>query len=264
VSATADDLPQRRAPYDALATAAELRAEYVGASGYGLAYGSHADGTAHTASDLDLLLVGQETLTVERQQALIRDVIRLHERHGFGLDQEVSYSSKLHATAVEVWEAVALGGFGLTADGEVIVDPVIVEPWFLDSRAFKLRLVLNALTVPHVFLGGDAPLYERHREQAERSVTLLALSLVDSREVPTTHELLRALTGDPEGACGEDFLGYDEGPSRSPALFSLLQRGLSALAQVGVVDTPDGIRLNPNRAERRRRLRALHAPLVGV
>ncbi len=261
MSAGADDLPQRRAPYDALAAAAALRARYVGTGGYGLAYGSHADGSAHAMSDLDLLFVGEEPLPAGRQQMLIRDVIQLHKQHGLGLDQEVSYSSKLHATAAEVGEAVALGGFGLTADGEVAVDPVVVEPWFLDSRVFKLRLILNALTVPHVFLGGDGQLYECHREQAERSVTLLALSLVDTREV-TTPELLRALTVDPEGACGEDFLGYNDGPSRSPALFSLLQRGLSSLMSAGVVDSPDGIQLKQDRAERFRQLQALRSPLA--
>ncbi|MCG6494556.1 hypothetical protein [Kitasatospora sp. A2-31] len=257
--------PQRNTtPYDVFEAAVMLRAEYVGAKGYGLAYGSHADGSAHASSDLDLLFVGFEVLPSERLRALTRDVIGLHRRHGLGLDQEVSYTSKLHATAYEVEEAIALGGFAVTPKGEVTVDPVVAEPWFLDSRLFKLRLVLNALTVPHVFLGGDTAAYERHRNRAERSVALLALALVDRDEEFTVHDLLRALTGDAGGVCGEDHLGYDEVLGRSPALFSSLQRGMSRLLADGVVSTRNGIHLRQDGDQRRRLLRVLREPPVGV
>ncbi|MCX5211853.1 hypothetical protein OG689_21610 [Kitasatospora sp. NBC_00240] len=265
---TADDhlLPRQhnRSPYDVFGAAAMLRAEYVGADGYGLAYGSHADGSAHASSDIDLLFVGVEVLPSERLHALTRDVIGLHQQHGLGLDQEVSYASKLHATVYEVEDAITLGGFAVTPEGEVTVDPVVAEPWFLDSRLFRLRLVLNALTVPHVFLGGDAAAYERHRNRAERSVALLALSLVNEDEEFTVHDVLRALTGDPGGVCGEDHLGYDEALGRSPALFSSLQRGMSPLVADGAVSTRDGIHLRQDSDQRRQLLRALRETPVGA
>ncbi|MFE4516231.1 hypothetical protein ACFRMQ_18785 [Kitasatospora sp. NPDC056783] len=256
--------PHDRTPYDVFGAAAGLRAEYVGTDGYGLVYGSHADGSAHASSDLDLLFVGVEALPSERLQALTRSVIGLHQRYGLGLDHEVSYTSKLHATVGEVEEAIALGGFTVTSEGEVTVDPVVAEPWFLDSRPFKLRLVLNALTVPHVFLGGDATTYERHRSRAERSVALLALALAGEDAEVRIHDVLRALTGEPGGVCGEDHLGYGEASGRSPALFSSLQRGLSPLMADGAVNTRDGIGLRQDGDQRRRLVRALREAPVGT
>ncbi|MFE4971510.1 hypothetical protein ACFRAR_05250 [Kitasatospora sp. NPDC056651] len=259
-----DPRPHSGTPYDVFEAAAALRAEYVGTGGYGLAYGSHADGSAHASSDLDLLFIGVEVLPPERLRALIRGVIGLHRRHGLGLDHEVSYAGKLHATVDEVEEAIALGGFTVTPEGEVTVDPVVAEPWFLDSRLFKLRLVLNALTVPHVFLGGDVVAYGRHRGHAEQAVALLALSLVDEDEEFRIHDVLRALTGDPGGVCGEDHLGYDEASGRSPALFSSLQRGMSPLMADGAVSTRDGIHLRQDPDRRRRLIRALRETPVGA
>ncbi|MFD8316216.1 nucleotidyltransferase domain-containing protein [Kitasatospora purpeofusca] len=245
-----------------LADACALRAAHL-TDGYGLAYGSHTDGGAGATSDLDLLLVGDEPLTAEQVRALTGDVIGLHRRHGLALDQEVSYESKLHATTGQVERATALGGFTATAEGDIVVDPVVVEPWFLNSAPFKLRLTLNALTVPHVFLGGDLALYDRHRLRAERAVALLALSLLEGHEEFTAGDAAAALLGRPPQH-GEDFLGYDERACRPAALFGLLQRALAALEQEGAVSTGGGVRLRQYPERRRQLVLELAAQVAGA
>ncbi|MGA5819911.1 hypothetical protein ACPC54_18865 [Kitasatospora sp. NPDC094028] len=258
-------VPHQRGPAarTLLADACALRAAHLAGGGYGLAYGSHTDGGAGAASDLDLLLVGAEPLTADRARALTDDVIGLHRRHGLALDQEVSYESKLHATTGQVERATALGGFTITAAGDIVVDPVVAEPWFLNSMPFKLRLVLNALTVPHVFLGGDLALYDRHRLRAERAVALLALSLLAEREEVTVDEAAAVLLGTaPQN--GEDWLGYDERACRPSALFGLLQRALGTLEQEGALSTSGGVRLRQRPKRRRQLLQELTAQVVSA
>ncbi|MFF2040886.1 hypothetical protein ACFVVX_10690 [Kitasatospora sp. NPDC058170] len=255
--------PRSVASCEVLAEAVALRAAHLGTGGYGVAYGSHTDGSAGPTSDLDLLLVGTEPLLPERMRTLADDVISLHRRHGLGLDREVSYDSKLHATTGQVDQATWLRGFTLTADGDIAVEPVVAEPWFLESPAFKLRLILNALTVPHVFLGGDVALYEHHRTRAERATALLALALLGDREETTVGDAVAVLRGDPAGPHGEDFLGHTERAGRAPALFSALQRALGALEREGVISTCDGVLIRQYADRRRALLRELVSPAVG-
>jgi hypothetical protein len=146
-----------------------LQAAVVGADGYALAYGSQARNPGPNDSDLDLLFVGP-ALRADRLEALIRDVVALHRKHGLRLDTDVSYEVKLHATPTQVRYAVAPRGFAVSQAGELGVPPIIPEPWFLNSEAFRLRLIINSLTTPHVFLGGDTCHYREHRTAAERVV----------------------------------------------------------------------------------------------
>src|SRR5262249_7203141 len=136
----------------------------------------------------------------------------LHHEHGLRLDTEVSYEIKLHATEPEIDAALRLRGFTLSPAGELRIPPVVVEPWFLNSTPFKRRLILNALTTPHVFLGGAVRRYRRHCMAAERAVALVALALLDPATEFTVAEAARALVTGADGACGEDFLGYGPGP----------------------------------------------------
>ncbi len=149
----------------ALANAGRLRAIVVGEEGYALAYGSHASRSAASDSDLDLLFVGPPLEGGQLEQ-LVRGVVALHDHHGLRLDSEVDYDLKLHASPIEVDAALALRGFTVSATGNLCVPSVVVAPWFLNSGPFKLRLILNALSTPHMFLGGNINLYQRHCSSA--------------------------------------------------------------------------------------------------
>lgn len=246
--------------WEAVDAASRLRHRFAGAEGYGLAYGSHATGTATPTSDLDLVLVTHQPLPPDRLGQLVDAVCQLHNDHGLALDTEVDYAVKVHATHADVTDAVSLRCFDLRDDGRLEVSPVVVEPWFLNSEPFRLRLLLNAGTSPHIFLGGDIALYYEHRCRAERGLALLALSLhtsgATSLAATTLADAAAALTETPCGASGKDFLGYVPGVS----LRSVLRCGLARLVGDGIVSDVDGVRIEYDPADIRAaivRLRAL-------
>lgn len=204
----------------ALEDASRICAATVGDDGYGLAYGSHAAGNANPDSDLDLLFVAAAELGRSHAVQLVEHVIALHRKHRLRLDHEVAYDVKLHATLAQVDAAVALRGLTIEPDGRLRVPQLVARPWFLNSAPFKLRLIFNALTSAHVFLGGNPTLYQRHRVQACRSLALLALTLLDPVTSFTATQAVAVLTHD-NGATGKDYLGYTGGAT----LYSALQQG---------------------------------------
>lgn len=225
-----------------LHAASRLRQRFVGSGGYGVVYGSHPAGTAGATSDLDLVFISAETLLVEQLTELVNAVRQLHHEHGLDLDTEVDYAVKLHATCDDVTAAVTLSCFEV-CDGTIEVPPVVVEPWFLNSEPFRLRLLLSALTSAHAFLGGNVALYDAHRRLAERAVALLALSL--RREtVITLGNAIVAVTHASDGAIGKDYLGHTAGAH----LVSVMHNGLARLAAEGIVKDLDGTCFEPDPA----------------
>lgn len=227
----------------AVDAAKRLRRQFTGPHGYGLAYGSHPAGTASATSDLDLVFLGPDPLPTDQSGELVDAVRRLHHEHEFDLDDEVDYQVKLYATFDDVDDATSLRCFPHDGHGKLTVPPVIVAPWFLNSDTFRLRLLLNALTSPHTFLGGDIDRYASHRRDAERAVALLAMTLHDDSntiiDVPTAAQLL---TQHADGTRGEDFLGYQPGPH----LDTIAHRGLTQLANQGLVAPLDDRRFAYN------------------
>lgn len=223
--------------WSALHAAGRLRHRFVGLDGYGIAYGSHPARRATATSDLDLVLVTTKPLPSARLDELVEAVRRLHHDHGLGLDTEVDYAVKVHATYDDVTDAVSLRCFPTDDQGRIVVPPVVAEPWFLNSEPFRLRLLLNALTSPHTFLGGNVTRYDEHHRHAEHALALLALALRDNT-VTTLADAIAVVTEHPGGARGDDFLGYTPGPH----LYGVLNRGLAHLAADGVVRDLDGTR----------------------
>lgn len=222
------------ATWQALEDAARLRHRFVSPQGYGLAYGSHASGTATATSDLDLVYVDAEPLPSDRTSELVDEVCQLHRAHGLGIDDEVDHNVKLYATHDDVAAATSLRCFPVDRNGVLRVDPVVVEPWFLNSEAFRLRLLLYSHTGPHLFLGGNLSRYELHRERAERALALVALALGGSGI--SFEQAVSVVVEHPSGAAGKDFLGYAD-PLH---ICSALRRGLAALESEGVVVDADG------------------------
>ncbi|MFJ2095195.1 hypothetical protein ACIOEW_39025 [Streptomyces sp. NPDC087901] len=188
--------------------------------GYALAYGSHATNTRQPTSDLDLLYTGDHPLDDAGLSTLTAAVVALHHRNGLDLDEEVPYAVKLYATGDQVDQAAALAGFQASWG----TPPATVrETWFLSTDAFRLRLIFNVLTSPHVFLGGNVTAYHRQVRRAERSAATLAQSLTAHGDPPTLQRAWAALWQAPDGRTGKDYLGY----LVAPHLLSVLTRGLT-------------------------------------
>lgn len=201
---------------------------------YGLAYGSHASSNGSHHSDLDLLFLTHRRFTPDRAAELEHAVIDLHHRYTLRLDTEVAYSVKLTATAEDVRRAVALASFTSAANGRLTVPP-IRDLAYLNSDPFKWRLLLNALSTPHVFLGGDVRLFDQHRAAAARATAALALHLLPAGPVTVAEAVAVLMTG-PGGVRHKDHLGYTDEAS----LVCVLRQGFERLRVARVVETPDG------------------------
>lgn len=220
---------------DLFAAAAELCRTFTPAGGYGIVYGSQA-GPGDSRSDLDLVLVGRDRPGRCLMDGLVGAVRRIHDDFGLADDTEVDYETKLFATYADVDRAVSLRCFP-RLDGVLSPVPVVVEASWLNSPAFAQRLVLNALTSEHVFLGGNVSRYRADRSRAEQAVAVLAISMLATPEITVAHAV-RALTGMPGGAKGKDFLGY----THIARLCSTVQSGLASLVARNMVEVVDGAR----------------------
>ncbi|WP_446221625.1 hypothetical protein ACTWPB_17010 [Nocardia sp. IBHARD005] len=167
---------------------------------------------------------------------LVGAVSLVHDDFGLATDTEVDYETKLYATYSDVDRAVGLRCFPRVA-GVLRPDPVIVDASWLNSPTFAHRLLLNALTSEHVFLGGNVARYRADRSRAEQAVAVLAISMLATPEITVPHAV-RALTCSPGGAQGKDFLGY----TRSAHLCSTVQAGLASLVARNMVEVVDGAR----------------------
>lgn len=203
---------------------------------YGLVYGSHATAGGPADSDLDLLFAVDHELGPARVAELERAVLELHHRHGLRVDTEVAYAVKLTATAAEIRRSLALAGFAGQKPGQLPPPGLLAEPGYLNSEPFKLRLVLNALTSPNVFLGGDVAAFEQHRRAAARAVARLAMRLLPDGRITLTAAVGVLMTG-PGGARHKDHLGYAD----VALLTSVLVQGLHQLRTAGVLTTDDGL-----------------------
>lgn len=187
---------------------------------FAVAYGSHARGRASARSDLDLLYVFDEQPEPTAIRDLVARVQRLHAAHDLTLDYEVAYDLKLWTTHAELRDALDLTGF-TAPGGKMVVSTVPTDPSYLNSARFKARLILNALTSPHVFLGGDVHAYQRAVRAAIAALARLAVLPIGSRTVYGVHDLVAMLLADPAtGATGQDWLGYDD--HDGPHLYALL------------------------------------------
>ncbi|WP_342801254.1 hypothetical protein [Nocardia sp. No.11] len=217
------------------AAAAEICRKFAPPRGYGLVYGSQAT-IGESRSDLDLVIIGRSRPGCHYMTDLVAAVCGLHADFDLLTDTEVDYETKLFATYADVCCAVELRCFP-RIQGVLNPAPVVAEPDWLNSSEFAQRLVLNALTSEHVFLGGDVQRYRADRSRAERAVASLALAMVAKPEV-TIQDAVAVLTRSPEGAWGKDFLGYQP----TARLYSTIQSGFAALAAANVVEVVDGAR----------------------
>lgn len=116
-------------------------------------------------------------------------------------------------------DAVQLEGF--TAD---TYETPLDDPTALNARPFKLRLLLNSLTSPHVFLCGDLHAYRDHATRAERACALLALRINSAPKLALA-DAVNALLSSQTGHSGIGWLGYHH----HPHLYAVVRRGLAHL-----------------------------------
>lgn len=218
-----------------LEEAAEIGQAVLPEYGYAIVYGSQATGIGSPTSDLDLLYVVGTDLREETKQRLAQAVIDLHRRHRLRIDDEVAHEVKLTATATELAAAVSLVPFTGPDEANLRVPVVIPTDAYLNSREFKLRLILGALTGPHLFLSGHLHRYRRDAHAAARAIAVLVSAMLAHKQTITCDDARSALLMHSSGATGKDHLGYQPGVHLEHLARSLVAEllGLGILARAG-------------------------------
>lgn len=168
-------------------------------------YGSYVSGHYSETSDMDIFIA------VEKQNAddfgkVINYFIALCARNNLKLDDEVPHKNKLIISYDDVQEALFLKPF-IKKGQRYHVPPVVKDRVFLESPEIRWRLILNALTSPHVCVCGDVKKYNIFKANAEKAIMQLAYGLSDA-EVPTESEIIAVLLSGSNGEEGEMYLGY--------------------------------------------------------
>ncbi len=185
---------------------------------FGVTYGSYATGENSDSSDLDVFFATPDPTNVDRVE-LAKRMMRFHEKYALRLDEEVPFDNKLVVSYEDLEAASKLGGLQVEGD-RITVPPIIKDPVFLSSLEVRYRLLFNAVTAPHFFLGKDGMMYERMRETAEEHLYMLAVKLACEEVATDVGKLLEGLLKGKNGEEGEMYLGYKR---NSPTLAHLKQ-----------------------------------------
>lgn len=169
-------------------------------------YGSYATDSFHPSSDIDIFFAAEE-VTPEDITAVTSFMIQYHLENGLARDEEVPYENKLMVSYNDVNQAANLAG--LDQNGmQIVVPKVIKDASFLSSLKVRFRLLFNALTSPHQFIGRDYQAYSIFKDVAERNLFKLAKALSNGTVDLNLGNLIEALLQSPNGEEGELFLGY--------------------------------------------------------
>lgn len=197
---------------------------FVNRKYFGLIYGSFANGTRSSESDIDLF-IALESFTHNDLIQIKKFIINFHEKNNLKIDNEVPFENKLMVSYNDVGEATKLKGF-VFQENKIVIPPVIKSRKFLDSKEVRLRLILNALTTPHIFLGNDYTQYMSYKNLAEESIFSLSTSSLH-QSLFNVENIVEALLRSENGEEGEMFLGYKRHPFVIKYLNDIISRNLA-------------------------------------
>ena len=201
---------------------------------FAIIYGSSVR-TRSLQSDLDVAFVLSKAIPgiQERAEVFIRE---LHDKHSLIIDQEVPFANKLVYTPSQVRNALSLSYFIDPLSNRCVVSPVRKEKDFLASAEVNGRLLLNALTTPHIVVG-ETERVSRFQELAGRQICLLSITLLlqDNEKISPDNSFAVLETGR-SGEKGEMYLGYKtEYEDTRKALKELLLESYNGLARDGTL-----------------------------
>lgn len=170
-------------------------------------YGSVITQKNRLDSDIDFFVSSEQFESADRI-SLAGFAVSFHRELGFDIDEEVPYTNKVSIPYAELFSSAKLGGLAIE-NGRIKVPHVVKNDEFLSSREIRLRLVFNALTVPHQ-ISEQQSAYAYAKIKAEESLFYLAVDLADQRGLDPmkTDNLIASLLNDGQGNEGEMYLGY--------------------------------------------------------
>jgi hypothetical protein len=101
----------------------------------------------------------------------------------------------------------------LEKDSGYTINPITYDKKFLASRELRLRIILNVLTTPNVYIYGDRVKYVNFTQEAEKAIIRLARGLTSEKN-PNKEEILRVLLNGKNKEEGQAHLGYKKDKSK--------------------------------------------------
>lgn len=191
-------------------------------------YGSYPNETAKSDSDIDLFIAVPENQYNDKLFNSIKTlIIEFHVQNKLGLDNEVPYERKLVYTNKEIIDALNYKGFNIQSN-QILIPDVVKTKEFLSSQEIKLRLALNALTVPNFIFGNDQRMKDLIEEKVPLVLTLLAINLYGLKQF-TIEDLVNILLRSKDGLEGELYLGYKDTLKVKEKIGKLLIKGTQSL-----------------------------------
>lgn len=167
--------------------------------------GSYVSNDSTKDSDLDLLFAFKKYDTADFKK--IRDfVVDLHIRNNLKIDEEVPYETKLVVSYKDIRDAVGLKAF-VKKGSKYLIHPITYDKEFLASRELRLRIILNALTTPNIYIYGNKEKYVTFRKKAEKAILRLARGLTNKTNL-THKEIFDILMIGAQGEEEQAHLGY--------------------------------------------------------
>ncbi|MCA1408584.1 hypothetical protein I6F26_24250 [Ensifer sp. IC3342] len=186
---------------------------------FGLIFGSYALGKRGTDIDVKFFVSGD--VTAQCRSAYTSLAQRMNHKIGAPplTNEDIPFEYKVVLPERIIEGALALvpfkrnGGFSIS-----MVD--FSEP-FLRSELCQMRVVLSAVTTPHIVLVDRRGAYEKITRGAARSVNLL-ISKVYGFDYRNEDEFFRCLTGEVDGRRPVEHLGYKPSPEHKQWLRDLM------------------------------------------
>lgn len=167
-------------------------------------YGSYAASDFKEDSDLDICIATSEYS--QKDFRIIKNyIIKLHIKYGLKIDEEVPYENKLLISYKDIEDSIMLEPF--LEKKKYSVKLIANNKTILKSRQVRLRLILNILTTPNVFIYGNKLKYKILKRESEQAIIKLAHGL-SGKTKPETKDLFKVLTTGENGTSGRSYLGY--------------------------------------------------------
>jgi predicted nucleotidyltransferase len=170
-------------------------------------YGSFATNDENKDSDLDIIFALNDY--TKNDFSIIKSfIIEIHKEFNLKIDEEVPYENKLLGLYDDIKSAINLEPFlKMGLKSKYIVPLIKGDVKFLKSKEVRLRLFLNILTSPHIFVCGNKSKYEMFRKKAEQAIVKLARELT-GKNCPNNNDIIDTLLTGQYGESGQAHLGY--------------------------------------------------------
>jgi len=168
-------------------------------------YGSCASKSYNNKSDIDLFIVAREYSKADFKK-IYDFIINLHICNNLILDNEVPYKNKLLVSYKDMESAIALKSF-IKKGNNYFIPIVEKNETFFSSKEIRWRILLNALTSPHIYLYGNKQKYSEFKNKAEKAILRLANGLMQ-KDNSTINDKINILFFGVNNEEGEMYLGY--------------------------------------------------------